>query len=75
MDRKILFPNLIGELAKQGMSIATLAGKMGISSTALYAKVRGSTQFTLRDIRTITDILAEGGENVTMERLFRDVEV
>ena len=75
MERKILFPNLIAELAKQGMSIATLAGKMGISSTALYAKVKGSTQFTLKDINTITTILSEGGENVTMERLFKNVEV
>lgn len=71
MERKILFPNLIAELAKQGISIATLAKKMGISSTALYAKVKGATQFTLKDIDTITTILAENNEGVEMGYLFK----
>lgn len=72
MEKTIVFPNLIAELAKQGISIATLASKMGISTTALYAKVKGATQFTIKDANTITDILAKNNENVTMEHLFRN---
>ena len=71
MERKILFPNLTAELAKQGISVAALAEKMGISSTALYAKFKGATQFTLKDIDAITTILSESNEGVTMGYLFK----
>ena len=74
-EKKILFPNLIAELAKQGISIAELASKLGISTTALYAKVNGRTQFSLNDANKIADILAENNESVTMESLFRMVGV
>lgn len=73
--KKNLFPNLIAELARQGISVAALADRMGISRTALYAKLNGATKFTLEDIDDIKSVLSESNTGVTVEYLFQKVEV
>ena len=56
-NKKNLYPNLMAELARQGMTIATLAQKMGMTRSNLAYKVRGKYNFTLKDITTIQEIL------------------
>lgn len=73
--KKNLFPNLIAELARQGVSVAMLAERMGISRTALYAKLNGTVKFTLEDIDDIKSVLSEGNNGITVEYLFTKVEV
>ncbi len=66
-----LFPNLSAELARQGLSVAALAERLGISATALYGKIRGAIQFSLREACEISEILSEHGEEITMDYLFK----
>jgi transcriptional regulator with XRE-family HTH domain len=56
-NKKTLYPNLMAELARQGLSIASLAKKMGMTRSNLAYKIRGDYNFTLKDITKIQEIL------------------
>ena len=66
------YPNLQAELARLGVTVASLADALGISRQALYNKIRGKADFTLADINLIKDYLNEkaGGE-LTLDYLFK----
>lgn len=71
-NKKVLYPNLLAELARQSISVAKLAELLGMSRTNLYNKLYGITNFTLKDITAIQDILkaADSNGDYTLDYLF-----
>lgn len=55
---------LKAEMVLKDLSIPKLAAKMGIGKKALYQKMKGVTQFTLPEIRTICNLLDISGEKI-----------
>lgn len=70
--KKLLYPNLAAELARLGITYVSLAKMLGISRPALYKKLDGSTNFTLKDITAIQEILkaADSNGDYTLDYLF-----
>lgn len=62
-NKKTIYPNLMAELARQGMTITTLADKMGMTRSNLAYKLNGKYNFTLKDITTIQEILRANDTN------------
>ena len=52
MDRNMLRSVLV----RNGDNVAALADKMGISTTALYRRFSGETDFDYKEIKAIKDI-------------------
>ncbi len=48
---------LRGEMVINGFSIATLAPKIGVSTTTLSAKLNGHREFTISEVVKICEIL------------------
>ena len=48
-----VFPELVGEMAKRGITKSSVARELGISTRALYSKLVGSTDFTLTEASVI----------------------
>ena len=67
-----LYPNLMAELARAGISLTKLAALMGMTRNNLYNKVNGLTNFTLKDITLIQEILRanENGGDFSLDYLF-----
>lgn len=64
-----MFPNLVAEIAKSGLSKKYIAQQLCIAETSLFSKLRGKTQFTLKECKKIKTLLAL---NVTLDFLFRE---
>lgn len=47
------YPELVGEMAKRGLTRTSIAKRLGISTRALYSKLAGDTDFTLSEASTI----------------------
>lgn len=47
------YPELVGEMAKRGLTRTSVAKKIGISSRTLYSKLMGDTDFTLSEANAI----------------------
>lgn len=47
------YPELVGEMAKRGLTRTSVAKRLGISTRALYSKLAGDTDFTLSEASTI----------------------
>lgn len=62
----------MAELARQGLNIASLAKKMGMTRSNLAYKIRGDYNFTLKDITTIQEILKanDNSGDLSLEYLF-----
>lgn len=71
-SKKVIYPNLVAELARNGLTIPKLADRLGMSRTNLYNKLWGNTNLTLTDITTIKELLNELNSNggYTLEYLF-----
>lgn len=70
--KKVIYPNLMAELARQGLSVAALAAKMGITRANLAYKINGKYNFTLKDITLIQEILRNNDDksDYTLDYLF-----
>lgn len=51
----VVYPELIGEIAKRGIRRSDIASGIGISKRALYNKLSGTVAFTWDEVRAITD--------------------
>lgn len=47
------YPELVGEMAKRGLTRTSVAKRIGISSRTLYSKLMGNTDFTLSEANAI----------------------
>lgn len=76
-SKKVLYPNLVAELARLGLTMTKLAELLGMSRTNLYNKVCGITNFTLKDITAIQEILkaADSNGDYTLDYLFSKAEI
>ena len=72
VKKPTLYPNLMAELARAGISLTRLAARMGMTRNNLYNKVNGLTNFTLKDITLIQEILRdnENGGDFSLDYLF-----
>lgn len=65
------FLNVKVEMTRAGINVSTVAEEMGMSPQALYQKLNGKTEFTLKDIKLFRSILVKNlGENLTLDYLF-----
>lgn len=74
MGKKIvLYPNLIAELARGGVTITRLAKSLNLSRNALYRKLDGTTTFTLKDMVAIQNFFNdEVGGAFSLDYLFKN---
>ena len=59
----VVYPELVGEIAKRGIKRGAIAAGIGISKRALYNKLSGTVSFTWDEVCAIT------------ERFFPDIDV
>ena len=65
------FVNIKIEMTRAGMNVSDVANEMNISPQALYQKMNGKTEFTLKDMNLLRNILMKHiGENLTLDYLF-----
>lgn len=50
---KVVYPELIGSLARKSITKTRVASALGISQRALYSKLTGATDFTLSEANII----------------------
>lgn len=65
---KVIYPELIGGLAKRSITKTKVAETLGITSRALYSKLVGNTDFTLSEANIIQ---SQFFPDVRQEDLFR----
>lgn len=63
MGKTVLYPNLVAELARNGITVTALAEELGMTRANLYKKLDGSTNFMLKDLTAIQKILYEADSN------------
>lgn len=51
----VVFPELVGEIAKRGIKKSVIAKRLNISERTFYNKLSGSTSFTWDEVRIIND--------------------
>jgi len=61
---------LRGEMRKYGLTVADMAGVLGVSAVTMSNKLNGRTDFTLTEARKIVKYLNDLGETHTIESLF-----
>lgn len=66
--RAAIFPNLMIELKRNHYSQQGLAKYIGISNSSMQNKLRGRTQFTLREMRAIQEVF----QNCSLDYLFTE---
>ena len=65
------FVNVKIEMTRARMNVSDVAGEMKISPQALYQKLKGNTEFTLKDMNSLRNILSNHiGEKLTLDYLF-----
>ncbi len=47
------YPELVGAIAKMGLTKTAIAKEIGITPRTLYAKLSGETEFTLKEANAI----------------------
>lgn len=52
----IVYPTLVGEIAKRGIKKSAIADRLGISEKALYNKLSGVTSFTWNEVQSINKV-------------------
>ena len=62
-NKTIIYPNLLAEIARQGITIAGLADILGVTRSNMYNKLNGKTNFSLKDIKAIQDALRANDKN------------
>ena len=53
IDMRVVYPNLIGGLARNSITKVEVASALGISTRTLYSKLVGETDFTLSEANLI----------------------
>ena len=53
--KKIMYPELISEMAKSGITQRQIAAAINLSTRALYNRLTGETEFTWNETRTIQE--------------------
>lgn len=72
MGKNILYPNIMAELARNGLSVAMLAEYMGRTTQNIYYKLNGRTEMTHKDMIKIQQFIHEyGGGVLTLDYLFQ----
>lgn len=72
-DLKIIFPNLVAELARAGITVTELAERLNCARSVLYRKLCGEVNFYLKDAFAIQAELKKSGlddANYTLDYLF-----
>ncbi len=65
------FVNVKIEMTRARMNVSDVASEMQISPQALYQKLKGNTEFTLKDMTRLKNILSNHiGEKLTLDYLF-----
>ena len=65
------FVNIKIEMTRAGMNVSDVAKEMNISPQALYQKLGGNTEFTLKDMNLLKKILIKHNcKNVSLDYLF-----
>lgn len=65
------FVNIKIEMTRAGINVSDVANEMKISPQALYQKLKGNTEFTLKDMQLLRNILSShNGEKLTLDYLF-----
>ena len=65
------FVNVKIEMTRAGINVSDVASEMNITPQALYKKLKGNTEFTLKDMKLLRHILVNHiGENLTLDYLF-----
>ena len=70
---KIIFPNLVAELARAGITVTELAERLQCSRAVLYKKLCGEVNFYLKDAFAIQAELKKSGlddADYTLDYLF-----
>ena len=67
-----MFRVLRGEMVKSNITIAKLAGMIGISEKSLRNKISGVTEFTWNEVLKIREIVSP---SMSLEELFLVIEV
>lgn len=72
MKNKALgYPNIKAELARSGLTVASLAEFMGMTTQNIYNKLNGKTAVTKKDMQTIQDFFrVNDGGTFTLDYLF-----
>ena len=55
---------LRGRIIEAGMTIEMMADKLGINASTLSRKLKGTTEFTRKEIRAIRDLLGLDSDDV-----------
>lgn len=63
-----MFKNLRAEMVRAGFDVSMLANKIGMTAGKLYARLNGTTPFSLDEACTIKKVL---GVEMPIEELFR----
>lgn len=64
--------NLEAELSRAGINKSALARSIGISSSSMYAKIRGERDFKITEIDNIISMLSElTDQELTVDYLFK----
>lgn len=66
-QKKNAYPCLKAEMVRKGIAAQDLCEVIGKQSSAVYAKLRGDTDFTLPEASKIREFL---GTNLSLEELF-----
>lgn len=73
-EKKIYFCNLESELLRAGISKAALAAMIGVSVSALYAKLNGSRPFKLSECQKVRRYLEIATDReLTIDYLFETI--
>ena len=56
---------LAAELARKGLRFTAIANMIGISKTAFYRKMNGQSQFKLREIKSLKEILSLSPDRIS----------
>lgn len=59
--KRLLYPNLYAELARNGLAVSKLAEFMGMTAQNLYGKLRGDTTLSAGDMKAIQEFFKENG--------------
>lgn len=62
-----MYPNFKAEMVRRRMNMQELADKLGLSTSALYARVRGEKDLTIKEALKIKEVL---GVDMPVEELF-----
>jgi DNA-binding XRE family transcriptional regulator len=63
--KKILFPGLVGEMAKNGDTQETLANKLELCRYTILNKLSGKTEWTIKEMEAVCKIY-----NKSLDELF-----